>query len=112
MAIWPIKGGMSELIAQLPDAVRESVALMNEGEIPSVGFDVVLSHGNEDALELVPGRISGRHRRVLNVPVMSHGSVDIPLEALVTDSSGTRAPASAEGARDRRRSATNRHLRD
>jgi len=33
MAIWPIKGGMSELIAQLPDAVRESVALVNEGEI-------------------------------------------------------------------------------
>lgn len=100
-AIWPVKDGMAELLAGLPESVRESVALADVSATTIMDFDVALCHGDEDAFQGVFRGISKRDGPILDVLVLPPGSVEIPLNALVIGLSGEN-PAEATSAESRR----------
>ncbi|MCD2514233.1 trifunctional transcriptional regulator/proline dehydrogenase/L-glutamate gamma-semialdehyde dehydrogenase [Comamonas endophytica] len=79
-AIWP--ADTQPLFARLPQAVRQSIALVPDWTASEVAFDAVLHHGSAIGLQQIQQAVAARKGPIAGITSTLH---DVPLERLVME---------------------------
>ena len=94
-AVWPIAA--RALFDTLPSEARERVALAQDWTAPTVHFDLVVQHGERDALLRTAATLAERAGPLVGLVGLEPGETSIPLERLVIERSLSINTAAAGG---------------
>jgi len=94
-AVWPASA--EALHARLPEAVRDSVALVADWQAPEAQYDAALHHGSAESLRAACLHMAGRVGPIVGVQGLGEGDAAIALERLVLERSLSVNTAAAGG---------------
>jgi RHH-type proline utilization regulon transcriptional repressor/proline dehydrogenase/delta 1-pyrroline-5-carboxylate dehydrogenase len=96
-AVWPANLDARRLRDALPGEVRACIVLVQDWTAATTYFELVLHHGQPDALRAVCRTLADRPGPIIGVRGFAPGEVDIPLESLVAERSLSINTAAAGG---------------
>jgi len=94
-ALWPAEA--AALAEQLPEALREQLALAQDWASDTVHFDAVLHHGDAESRLALCRRLAERAGPIVGVVALEPGCHDIPLERLLVERAFSINTAAAGG---------------
>jgi len=94
-AVWPASA--QALRERLPDAVRDSIALVADWQAPQAQYDAALHHGSAESLHAACLHMAGRAGPIVGVQGLAEGDAAIALERLVVERSLSINTAAAGG---------------